>query len=82
MSTAFPEAMPESDGEIKIPKDGGAGGIRTGWGNLLQPLVSVPAHLAPPNACRYECNVTAIFLSVFCELFKLVPVDTRRLEKR
>jgi len=25
--------------------------------------------------------VTAIFLSVFCEPFKLVPADSRRLEK-
>jgi hypothetical protein len=46
MSTAFPKLMPDSYGNIKIPKDAGAGGIRTVWNNLFPPLVSVPANLA------------------------------------
>ena len=62
MSTAFPKLMPESNEEIKIPKNGGAGGIRTGWNILWQPLVSVPANLATQCVpIRMQCDCYFFF---------------------
>jgi len=50
MSTAFPKLMPESNWEIKIPKDGGAGGIRTGWNNLAASCVGACQSCHPMRA--------------------------------
>ena len=60
MSTAFPKSMTESNGEIKFQRLVEPGGFEP-VGTIYCRLLCQCLPISPPKACRYECNVTAIF---------------------